>query len=102
MSANKSLPLSDEDLAAYEASRDLYTELKQSLQDLQAGRGRIVYSPIIAARKKTGLSTSAFAHLLGISTTTLENWEQQREKPTVAARVLIAQILENSSTITAK
>jgi putative transcriptional regulator len=50
----KTLPLSDEELEAYEATRDLYAELKLGLEEMQAGLGRVVYSPLIAARKKPG------------------------------------------------
>lgn len=95
MHTKKTLPLSDEELEAYEATRDLYAELKLSLEEMQAGLGRVVYSPLIAARKKTGLTPQQFAELLGISTATLENWEQQREEPTEAARNLVARLLED-------
>lgn len=95
MSTKKSLPLSDEELEAYEATRDLYAELKQGLSEIQAGLGHIVYSPLIAARKKTGMTQQQFAELLSISTETLENWEQQREAPTEAARNLMARLLED-------
>jgi putative transcriptional regulator len=82
-------------LEAFEAKRDLFAELKQAAKDLQAGLGHVVYSPIIAARKRTGLSKSAFADLLGISVETLENWEQRRELPSKAAGIMITRILEN-------
>jgi len=40
-------------------------------------------------RKKYGLSQEKFAALLGISASTLRNWEQGRRKPDGPARVLI-------------
>ncbi len=40
-------------------------------------------------RKKLGLSQSKFATLLGISTSTLQNWEQGRRKPEGPAKVLL-------------
>ncbi|GAK50948.1 Xre family DNA-binding protein [Candidatus Moduliflexus flocculans] len=40
-------------------------------------------------RKQYGLSQDAFARLLGISVSTLRNWEQGRRKPEGAARVLL-------------
>jgi len=40
-------------------------------------------------RKKYGLSQEKFAKLLGISVSTLRNWEQGRRKPEGAARVLL-------------
>jgi putative transcriptional regulator len=42
-----------------------------------------------AARAKLGLSQSKFAALLGISPSTLKNWEQGRRRPTGAAKVLL-------------
>jgi len=41
------------------------------------------------AREALGLSQSKFAHVLGVSVDTLQNWEQGRRKPTGAARVLL-------------
>jgi len=40
-------------------------------------------------RKKYGLSQEKFAILLGISVSTLRNWEQGRRKPDGPARVLL-------------
>jgi putative transcriptional regulator len=40
-------------------------------------------------RKKYGLSQEKFATLLGISVSTLRNWEQGRRKPEGSARVLL-------------
>lgn len=37
----------------------------------------------------SGLSQSAFAALLGVSTRTLQDWEQGRRKPTGAAQTLL-------------
>lgn len=89
MITKKSLPLNDEELEAYEATRDLYMELKQSAKDLRAGLGRVVFSPLISARNKTGLSQAEFAEMLGISPAILEDIEQQRIKPDAAVGVLI-------------
>ena len=44
---------------------------------------------IMAARARSGLSQSEFAHSLGVSKRTLENWEQGRTEPTGAARRLL-------------
>jgi putative transcriptional regulator len=40
-------------------------------------------------RKKYGLSQEKFAALLGISVSTLRNWEQGRRKPDGPARILL-------------
>lgn len=40
-------------------------------------------------RKSYGLSQNKFAKLLGISVSTLRNWEQGRRKPEGPARVLL-------------
>lgn len=87
---SKSKPLSSAELAAYEASRDLATELLQSVREMKAGQVRVVSSPVIEARKKTGLSQSQFAALLGVSVRTLQGWEQGRKQPSGAARTLLA------------
>jgi putative transcriptional regulator len=42
-----------------------------------------------AIRRQYGLSQEKFAKLLGISVSTLRNWEQGRQKPEGAARVLL-------------
>lgn len=40
-------------------------------------------------RKRLGLSQNKFAKLLGISTSTLQNWEQGRRKPEGPAKILL-------------
>lgn len=99
MTTKRSLPLNDDELEEFEASRDLYAELKQAAKEIEAGLGRVAYSPLIAARKNTGLSQSEFAELLGVSTSTLEDWEQLREQPTEAAQALIALALEDPKAV---
>ena len=87
---SKSKPLSKAKLAAYEAERDLAAELLQAVREMKAGRVQVVTSPVIEARKKTGLSQSQFAALLGVSIRTLQGWEQGRKQPSGAARTLLA------------
>jgi putative transcriptional regulator len=87
---SKSKPLSKAQLAAYEAKRDLAAELLQSVREMKAGQTRVVASPVIEARQKTGLSQSQFAALLGVSVRTLQGWEQGRKQPSGAARTLLA------------
>lgn len=87
---SKNKPLSKAELDAYEAKRDLAAELLQSVREMKAGQVSVVTSPVIEARKKTGLSQSQFAALLGVSVRTLQGWEQGRKQPSGAARTLLA------------
>ncbi len=87
---SKSKPLSNAELTAYEAKRDLAAELLQAIQEMKAGQVQVVSSPVIEARKKTGLSQSQFAALMGVSVRTLQGWEQGRKQPSGAARTLLA------------
>ena len=82
-------PMTDAQLAEWEAGRDLEAELLESVRQFKRGEGIVVYSPVIAARKNSGLSQSAFAQLLGVSVRTLQGWEQGRKQPSGAARTLI-------------
>ena len=86
----KTKPLAKSELAAYEAKRDLAAELLRSVREMKAGQVHVVSSPVIEARKKTGLSQSQFAALLGVSVRTLQGWEQGRKQPSGAARTLLA------------
>ena len=86
----KSKRLSKAELATYEATRDLAAELLESVREIQAGHVQVVTSPVIEARKKTDLSQSQFAALLGVSVRTLQGWEQGRKQPSGAARTLLA------------
>ena len=87
---SKSKPLSSAELTKYEATRDLAAELLQSVREIKAGQVQVVSSPVSEARKKTGLSQSQFAALLGVSVRTLQGWEQGRKQPSGAARTLLA------------
>jgi putative transcriptional regulator len=87
---SKTRPLSDLGLAAYEAERDLAADLLQSVHEMKAGKLQLVTSPVAQTRRKTGLSQSEFAALLGVSVRTLQGWEQGRKQPSGAARTLLA------------
>ncbi len=56
-----------------ENSRDLGAELLESGRQMKAGKGRVVMSSVISARKKSGLSQAEFAKLLGVSLRTLHD-----------------------------
>lgn len=66
----------------------LASELLKSVRQMKAGKTRIVLSPACEARKRTGLSQSQFAKLLGVSVRTLQGWEQGRKQPSGSARTL--------------
>jgi putative transcriptional regulator len=91
----RSKPMTDKELEAFEAGRDIGSEIVQSLREAKAGKTRVVYSPVIAVRQHSGLSQADFARLLGVSVRTLQGWEQGRREPTGAAKTLltIAQIM---------
>jgi putative transcriptional regulator len=46
--------------------------------------------PVAEIRKRTALSQSEFASVLGVSVRTLQDWEQGRREPSGAARTLLA------------
>jgi putative transcriptional regulator len=98
---SKAKPLSDAELDAYEARRDLGAELLQSIREMKAGKGRVIYSEAIEARQKTGLSQAQFAALLGVSVRTLQGWEQGRKQPSGAARTLLAIAKSNPAAVLA-
>ena len=87
---SKNKRLTRAELATYEAKRDLAADLLQSVREMKAGKVQVVTSPVIEARRKTGLSQSQFAALLGVSVRTLQGWEQGRKQPSGAARTLLA------------
>ena len=105
-------------LAAFERKRDLNAELLQAVRDMAAGRwarktefiprkdgtflrritlrdGTVEKEHVVridnpaAARARTGLSQARFAAVLGVSTRTLQEWEQGRRSPTGPARALL-------------
>ncbi len=76
------------------------SEMKKFQQDLlesvrqmkrgEAARVSKVQLPVAAeARAQTGLSQQDFAHLLGVSARTLQDWEQGRREPNGAAKTLL-------------
>ena len=54
-----------------------------------ARRFELKSSGIRAIRERTSLSQSEFAHLMGVSVKTLQNWEQDRRRPTGPAAALL-------------
>lgn len=84
----------------------LFDELVASLNEAKAiiqgelspsRRFELKRIDVKAIREKTGLSQSQFAHLIQISTKTLQNWEQQRRTPTGPAAALLKIVAVNPS-----
>ena len=82
--------------------KDLFDELVASVKQMKeiregsrrpsrVTRGEDVERAVevSALRRQFGLSQAKFAALLGISTATLQNWEQGRRAPEGPARVLL-------------
>lgn len=79
--------------AKLETDRDVWQEVLEGAREIKGGGGKRSVieprSPIVRARLKAGLTQRQFAALLGVSTRTLEQWEQGRRKPSRAAKTLI-------------
>ena len=84
--------------------KDLFDELVESVKQMKAIEarrlkpGRVTRvedlvergTPDVAAlRGRFNLSQAQFARLLGISVSTLQNWEQKRRRPEGPAKVLL-------------
>ena len=79
--------------------KELFEQLTESLREAgQIKRGTLKPSRVftvdpkndlVKVRGKLGLSQTKFASVLGISTDTLQNWEQGRREPTGPAKVLL-------------
>ncbi len=77
---------------------DLFEELLQSVREAgeilrkeaNPRRSTRIEDPDVGSiRERYGLSQEKFASMLGISTRTLQNWEQGRRRPHGPARVLL-------------
>jgi putative transcriptional regulator len=86
--------LTAKELAKWEKSRDIGAELLQAVREMKAGKAahahRVKVSEVLEARTRAGLSQPQFAALLGVSTRTLQEWEQGRRQPSGAAQTLLA------------
>ena len=86
--------------------KELFDELLQSVKEATAiERGKAKPSrtfevktanDVVRVRNKLGLSQRKFAHLLGISEDTLQNWEQDRRRPTGPAATSRASTITHS------
>ena len=68
-------------------------DLLESVQQMKRGEaGRVTRVELAVAAKvraQSGMSQAEFATLLGVSTRTLQEWEQGRREPTGAAQTLL-------------
>jgi putative transcriptional regulator len=68
-------------------------DLLESVRQMRRGEAaRVTHVKLTAAaeaRQKVGVSQNEFAHLLGVSARTLQDWEQGRREPTGAAKTLL-------------
>jgi len=82
------------------AKRDIGKEIIQGLEEIKAwkkGKTKLkafsVELPraadVSAIRKELGLSQDQFAEFMGVSVSTLRNWEQERREPHGPARALL-------------
>jgi len=69
--------------------QDLLESVKQMRRGEAVRTTRVELPEAAQARAKTGLSRQAFAELLGVSSRTLQEWEQGRRSPTGAAKTLL-------------
>jgi putative transcriptional regulator len=90
--------LSEKALLARDAKRNITAEIKRGMREIreiEAGRKkagrvhRIEVPEVLEARMRSGLSQQKFAHVLGVSARTLQDWEQGRRNPSGAARSLL-------------
>ena len=58
-------------------------------------------SSVRVIRERTSLSQSEFAQLIGVSVKTLQNWEQDRRRPTGPAAALLS-IIEHDPALAVK
>ncbi|AOU98244.1 transcriptional regulator [Acidihalobacter yilgarnensis] len=84
---------SEKELIERDLKRDVWQETLDAVKSIKAGEVGTVrtveLSPVVEARRKSGLPQSQFAELLGVSVRTLQDWEQGRRQPSRAAVSLI-------------
>lgn len=87
------MPMSDKDLEARDARRDIGAELLDAVRAVKSGKiGKVNVVPVsmaAQARQRLGLSQAQFAGMLGVSVRTYQDWEQGRREPSGAARTLL-------------
>ena len=70
----------------------------------EAAAGRVTEFAAVdvkAIRQRLGKSQSEFAHMIGVSISTLQNWEQGRRQPVGPARALLRVAAESPEVVSA-
>ena len=71
--------MTEKELQAFEATRDIEAEILQGIDDMLANnaakRTVITETDVALARRKAQLTQDQFAKILGVSRRTLESWE---------------------------
>lgn len=97
------MPMTEKKLKARDAKRDIGAELLASVLEMRSGKAgrvhKISLSEVTQARAKSGLSQSQFAHVLGVSPRTLQEWEQGRRTPSGAAQSLLTIVAKRPEVI---
>jgi len=90
--------------------REMFEELLGSVREAGAvlrgqkkpSRRTVIHSSgVRIIRERTSLSQSDFANLIGVSVKTLQNWEQNRRRPTGPAAALLS-IIEHDPALAVK
>ena len=85
--------MTEKELEAFEATRDIEAEILQGIDDMLANnaakRTVVTETDVALARRKAQLTQEQFAKLLGVSRRILESWEQGARRPSGAATSLI-------------
>jgi len=83
----------EKELIERDSRRDIWQETLNAVRDIKVGNvGRVEtveLPPVVEARRRSDLSQSQFAELLGMSVRTLQDWEQGRRKQSKATISLI-------------
>jgi putative transcriptional regulator len=85
---------------------ELVTSIRQAGK-IRRGRmkpGRVREFPAVdvkAVRRRLGKSQTEFAYMIGVSVSTLRNWEQGRRRPEGPARALLKVAAENPEAVAA-
>lgn len=79
------------------SQRNIGLEILEGIREIKQGKyGRVSTLPAVSdIRKRTGLSQSQFAELIGVSVRTLQDWEQGRRAPSGPARALLSMAHRN-------